>query len=90
MKPGGVTHFRQDKRECDVISSHGIRVNVFFDKHLKATPSSGRCTVWWVGVVLMGQIDTRPWGERSFYLSESFGSPLCFVDAPTLFTGGRE
>jgi hypothetical protein len=90
LKPGGVTHFRQDKRECDVISSHGIRVNVFFDKHLKATPSSGRCTVWWVGVVLMGQIDTRPWGERSFYLSESFGSPLCFVDAPTLFTGGRE
>jgi hypothetical protein len=38
----------------------------------------------------MGQIDTKPWGERSFYLSESFGSPLSFVDAPTLFTGGRE
>jgi uncharacterized glyoxalase superfamily protein PhnB len=35
----------------------------------------------------MGQIATRPWGERSFYLSDPFGNPLCFVDAKTLFTG---
>jgi tRNA (guanine37-N1)-methyltransferase len=31
----------------------------------------------------------RPWGERSFYLSDPFGNPLCFVDERTLFTGGR-
>jgi catechol 2,3-dioxygenase-like lactoylglutathione lyase family enzyme len=35
----------------------------------------------------MGQIATRPWGERSFYLSDPFGNPLCFVDVKTLFTG---
>lgn len=35
----------------------------------------------------MGEIATRPWGERSFYLRDPFGSPLCFVDEKTLFTG---
>jgi predicted enzyme related to lactoylglutathione lyase len=33
-------------------------------------------------------IETRPWGERSFYLADPFGNPLCFVDAGTVFTGG--
>jgi hypothetical protein len=35
----------------------------------------------------MGEIAKRPWGERSFYLREPFGSPPCFVDEKTLFTG---
>jgi catechol 2,3-dioxygenase-like lactoylglutathione lyase family enzyme len=35
----------------------------------------------------MGEIAERPWGERSFYLHDPFGNPLCFVDAATLFTG---
>ena len=33
------------------------------------------------------RIETRPWGERSFYMSDPFGNPLCFVDAATVFTG---
>lgn len=32
-------------------------------------------------------IETRPWGERSFYAKDPFGNPLCFVDSTTLFTG---
>jgi catechol 2,3-dioxygenase-like lactoylglutathione lyase family enzyme len=39
------------------------------------------------GQLPMGQIATRPWGERSFYVNDPFGSPLCFVDSHTLFTG---
>ena len=39
------------------------------------------------GGLPMGQIAVRPWGERSFYLSDPFGNPLRFVDAATLFTG---
>lgn len=39
------------------------------------------------GGMPMGEIATRPWGERSFYLSDPFGNPLCFVDTKTLFTG---
>jgi catechol 2,3-dioxygenase-like lactoylglutathione lyase family enzyme len=39
------------------------------------------------GGLPMGRIATRPWGERSFYLRDPFGNPLCFVDAATLFTG---
>jgi catechol 2,3-dioxygenase-like lactoylglutathione lyase family enzyme len=35
----------------------------------------------------MGRVATRPWGERSFYMRDPFGNPLCFVDASTLFTG---
>src|SRR6185503_18565772 len=31
------------------------------------------------------QIQTRPWGERSFYAKDPFGNPICFVDARTKF-----
>ena len=39
------------------------------------------------GNLAMGAIARRPWGERSFYLRDPFGNPLCFVDQATLFTG---
>jgi uncharacterized glyoxalase superfamily protein PhnB len=32
-------------------------------------------------------IESRPWGERSFYLVDPFGNQLCFIDERTLFTG---
>ena len=34
----------------------------------------------------LGQIALRPWGERSFYLADPFGNPLCFVSRETVFT----
>jgi catechol 2,3-dioxygenase-like lactoylglutathione lyase family enzyme len=34
-----------------------------------------------------GEINTRPWGERSFYIDDPFGNPICFVDRATVFTG---
>ncbi len=34
-----------------------------------------------------GEIVTRPWGERSFYVQDPFGNKLCFVDRSTMFTG---
>jgi predicted enzyme related to lactoylglutathione lyase len=33
------------------------------------------------------EIEVQPWGERSFYASDPFGNPICFVDSRTLFTG---
>ena len=36
-----------------------------------------------------GKINTRPWGERSFYIEDPFGNPICFVDRATVFTGQR-
>jgi catechol 2,3-dioxygenase-like lactoylglutathione lyase family enzyme len=39
------------------------------------------------GRLPMGEIARRPWGERSFYLNDPFGNPLCFVDESSLFTG---
>ncbi|MBY0564104.1 MAG: VOC family protein [Hyphomonadaceae bacterium] len=35
----------------------------------------------------LGVIATRPWGERSVYLKDPFGNPLCFVDERTVFRG---
>jgi uncharacterized glyoxalase superfamily protein PhnB len=32
-------------------------------------------------------VETRPWGERSFYCTDPDGNRLCFVDAATLFLG---
>lgn len=40
------------------------------------------------GRLPMGRIARRPWGERSFYMRDPFGNPLCFVDEQTLFTAG--
>ena len=34
-----------------------------------------------------GDIVTRPWGERSFYVKDPWGNGVCFVDETTLFTG---
>jgi catechol 2,3-dioxygenase-like lactoylglutathione lyase family enzyme len=39
------------------------------------------------GGLPMGEIATRPWGERSFYMLDPSGNPLCFVDEKTIFTG---
>jgi catechol 2,3-dioxygenase-like lactoylglutathione lyase family enzyme len=35
----------------------------------------------------MGEVVVRPWGERSFYVHDPSGNPVCFVDARTKFTG---
>jgi predicted enzyme related to lactoylglutathione lyase len=35
-------------------------------------------------------IETRPWGERSFYATDPFGNPICFVDSETLFTSSDD
>ena len=40
------------------------------------------------GKLPMGRIARRPWGERSFYVHDPFGNPLCFVDSATIFKGG--
>jgi catechol 2,3-dioxygenase-like lactoylglutathione lyase family enzyme len=34
-----------------------------------------------------GKIAKRPWGERSFYITDPFGNPICFVDQNSLFKG---
>lgn len=34
-----------------------------------------------------GDIVTRPWGERSFYVRDPWGNGVCFVDEKTLYTG---
>ena len=39
------------------------------------------------GDLPMGEIRVRPWRERSFYARDLYGTPLCFVDDETLFTG---
>ena len=39
------------------------------------------------GVGPLGEIAQRPWGERSFYASDPFGNPLCFVSRDSVFTG---
>lgn len=39
------------------------------------------------GATITSSIETRPWGERSFYCLDADGNPLCFVDDATLFLG---
>ena len=35
----------------------------------------------------VGKIQKRPWGEISFYASDPFGNPFCFVSSESVFTG---
>ena len=39
------------------------------------------------GALPMGQIARRPWGERSFYMHDPSGNPLCFVDEQSIYRG---
>jgi len=39
------------------------------------------------GTLPMGQIARRPWGERSFYMHDPSGNPLCFVDEQSVYRG---
>lgn len=32
------------------------------------------------------EVTTRPWGERSFYVTDPWGNELCFVQDGTLYT----
>jgi catechol-2,3-dioxygenase len=34
-----------------------------------------------------GGIVVHPWGERSFYVADPWGNPLCFVEHGTVYTG---
>lgn len=40
-----------------------------------------------VGAENMTELETQPWGERSFYCSDPDGNLLCFVAEETLFLG---
>ncbi len=40
-----------------------------------------------IGAQVVSPIETRPWGERSFYCLDPDGNQLCFVDDATLFLG---
>jgi catechol 2,3-dioxygenase-like lactoylglutathione lyase family enzyme len=42
------------------------------------------------GNLPMGKIAQRPWGERSFYMHDPSGNPLCFVDETSVFTGDHQ
>ena len=33
-----------------------------------------------------GEIIERPWGEKSFYVTDPWGNELCFVQEGTLYT----
>jgi predicted enzyme related to lactoylglutathione lyase len=39
------------------------------------------------GATITSSIETRPWGERSFYCLDPDLNQLCFVDDSTLFLG---
>ncbi len=34
-----------------------------------------------------GEINVKPWGERSFYVEDKWQNPLCFVEAGTVYAG---
>jgi predicted enzyme related to lactoylglutathione lyase len=55
----------------------------------RAARLGGLSTATGDGGLPMGEVARRPWGEVSFYLSDPFGNPLCFVDAASVFTGGQ-
>jgi predicted enzyme related to lactoylglutathione lyase len=55
----------------------------------RAQRAGGLSTEIGDGNLPMGEIARRPWGERSFYMHDPFGNPICFVDSASLYTGPR-
>ncbi len=56
-----------------------------FDRAMEAGASFSDVEIPDVGI--LGEIQKRPWGEVSFYASDPFGNPLCFVSRESVFTG---
>ena len=54
----------------------------------RAEQAGGLSTETGDGNLPMGRIATRPWRERSFYMSDPSGNPICFVDESTVFDVG--
>jgi len=40
--------------------------------------------------LVTNEVELMPWGERLFYALDPFGTPICFVDSKTLFTGDSD
>lgn len=81
------------KADGDLREPHPNFDHIYFavedleEVHRRAARLGGLSAATGDGRLPMGEIATRPWGERSFYMQDSFGNPLCFVDVRTLFTG---
>lgn len=37
--------------------------------------------------LIQDSIKNQPWGEKTFYIKDPFGNPICFVDEKTVFMG---
>ena len=58
-------------------------LDAFYDR---AERAGGLASAVGDGNLPMGKVARRPWGERSFYMNDPSGSPICFVDEATLFS----
>ena len=54
--------------------------------HARAA-SLGALSTEMVHGMVGGDINVRPWGERSFYADDPWGNPLCFVEEGTIYRG---
>jgi predicted enzyme related to lactoylglutathione lyase len=54
--------------------------------HVRAA-SLGALSTEMVHGVPGGDMNVKPWGERSFYANDPWGNPLCFVEAGTIYAG---
>jgi catechol 2,3-dioxygenase-like lactoylglutathione lyase family enzyme len=78
----------------DTVESRPNFEHVYFavpdleDVFQRAQRVGGLSTKTGDGSLPMGAIARRPWGERSFYMSDPCGNPLCFVDEKTVLTPG--
>ena len=55
----------------------------------RAQRAGGLSTATGDGNLPMGTIARRPWGERSFYMFDPSGNPLCVVDESTVYSASR-
>ena len=80
---GRITH--EPRPNCEHIY---FAVGDLEDVYRRARRVGGLSTRTGDGDLPMGGIAQRPWGERSFYINDPSGNPLCFVDERTVFTTG--
>ncbi|MBV8718072.1 MAG: VOC family protein [Chloroflexi bacterium] len=59
-------------RDVDAVRSRAAELNALAPYQVHGEPA--------------GDVLTRPWGERSFYVVDPWGNDLCFVEDGTLYT----
>ena len=83
---GGVVLSVLDPTKGGLVPTPGPKSLYFAVADVKAVHARAKALKALAPFKVHGEVVKRPWGERSFYVTDPWGNELCFVEEGTLYT----